>query len=308
LLVGIQTGDDAAVYRLSDELAIIETVDYFPPIVDDPYDFGAIAVANALSDVYAMGGKPILGLNIVGFPDDVSKSVLGEILRGGADKAQEAGVLIGGGHTIIDREPKYGMAVTGVISPKEVWTNAGARPGDRLVLTKPLGTGIITTAAMNGRTDAAILSAAVWAMKMLNKEAAEAVRERGANAVTDVTGFGLIGHLHTMMEASGTTAHLQMSAIPLLAGARDLVALGMAPGGTARNLATVGAKTHWHADVTGEDQLLLCDAQTSGGLLVSLPEAQTGALVNALQARGVLAAAVIGTVTAKGHAPIEVGP
>jgi selenide,water dikinase len=307
LLVGVSTGDDAAVYRLTDGLAIINTLDFFPPIVDDPYDFGVIAVANALSDVYAMGGKPLLGLNIVCFPEDVPKDVLVQILKGGADKAQEAGVVIGGGHTIIDKEPKYGMAVTGVIAPDSIMTNANAKQGDALVLTKPLGTGIITTAAKAQRADAAVIRGAVESMATLNRDASESMLQVGANSCTDITGFGLIGHLNAMMFASATTAHLQLSAIPLLPGARELAEQGNVPGGTARNLDSVSQETKWHPDITGEDHLLLCDAQTSGGLLISLPQARVGQLVQALEAKGVLAA-VIGSVGPKGEMPVEVVP
>ena len=307
LLVGVSTGDDAAVYRLTDHLAIINTLDFFPPIVDDPYDFGVIAVANALSDVYAMGGRPLLGLNLVCFPEDVPKDVLVQILKGGADKAQEAGVVIGGGHTIIDKEPKYGMAVTGVISPDAIMTNANAKQGDALVLTKPLGTGIITTAAKAQRADEAVIRGAVESMAALNRDASESMQEVGANSCTDITGFGLIGHLNSMMRASATTAHLQLSAIPLLPGVRELAEQGNVPGGTTRNLDSISEETKWHPDITGEDQLLLCDAQTSGGLLISLPQARVGQLVQALEAKGVLAA-VIGSVGPKGEMPVEVVP
>jgi len=307
LLVGIHTGDDAAVYRLRDDLCIVQTVDFFPPIVDDPYDFGIVAAANAISDIYAMGGTPILALNLVCFPEDLPKEVLYRILQGGADKAQEAGVLIAGGHTIKDREPKYGMAVTGVISPDAIMTNAAAKPGDVLVLTKALGTGIITTAGKNDRADRKVLQGAVDSMATLNRAACEAMLAVGANACTDVTGFGLIGHLHGMMVASGTSARLQLSAIPLLPGVRDLVTQGIAPGGTHTNLATVGAKTRWHPDLSDEDKLLLCDAQTSGGLLISLPKEKAARLVQELSARKTMAA-VIGTVSEQAGAAIEVAP
>jgi selenide,water dikinase len=305
--VGINTGDDAAVYRLQGNLCTVQTADFFPPIVDDPYDFGAIAVANALSDVYAMGGVPILGLNLVCFPDDLPMEILHQILRGGADKAREAGLLVAGGHTIKDKEPKYGMAVTGTVACDAILTNAGAKAGDRLVLTKPLGTGIITTAGMNDRTDAETMAGAVASMAALNRAASEAVLTVGANACTDVTGFGLIGHLLTMMNASGTSAHLQMSAIPLLPGVRELVEQGISPGGTGRNLESVGRQTHWHPDMSVEDQLLLCDAQTSGGLLVSVAQDKVDQLIHELTARNTLAE-IIGTVSKQGDAPVEVAP
>ena len=283
-------------------------MDFFPPIVDDPYDFGSIAVANAVSDVYAMGGTPVLGLNLVCFPDNLPKEILYQILKGGSDKAQEAGLLIAGGHTIVDKEPKYGMAVTGHVSAKRILSNAGAKPGDRLVLTKPLGTGIITTAGKFDRVAPEVLRGAVVSMATLNRLPAEAVLAAGGtHACTDVTGFGLIGHLHGMMKASGTTAHLELSAIPLLPGVRELVEEGIAPGGTIRNLESVGRQVRWHPDLTDEDKLLVCDAQTSGGLLVSVGKERLGRLVRELEARNVLAA-VIGTVSQQGDAPIEVVP
>ncbi len=306
-MVGIKTGDDAAVYRLTDDLCIIQTVDFFPPIVDDPYDFGAIAVANAVSDVYAMGGVPLLGLNLACFPEDLPKEILYRILQGGADKAREAGLLVAGGHTIKDREPKYGMAVTGLIAPGDILTNSGAKPGDRLVLTKPLGTGIITTAGKAQQVERAVLEGAVNSMATLNHTASHAAQEVGVNACTDVTGFGLIGHLHTMMTASGTSAQLQLSAIPLLPGVRELVERGIVPGGTRTNFDTVGQQTHWHPEVSDEEKLLLCDAQTSGGLLLSVPEERVEQLVRELESRDIFAA-VIGTVAEQGRAPIEVTP
>ena len=307
LLVGINTGDDAAVYRLKGDLCMVTTVDFFPPIVDDPYDFGAIAVANAISDVYAMGGTPTLGLNLVCFPEDLPKEILYRILQGGSDKAQEAGLLIAGGHTITDKEPKYGMAVTGLISAKKILTNAGAKPGDRLVLTKPIGTGIITTAGKQDRVTPEVLQVAIGHMATLNRAASEAVQAVGVHACTDVTGFGLIGHLHGMMKASGTTAHLGLSSIPLLPGVRELVEQGIVPGGTRRNLETVGQQTSWHPDLSEEDKLLLCDAQTSGGLLLSVAKERVGRLVRELEARNTLAA-IIGSVSERTGAPIEVAP
>ena len=205
LLVGLSTSDDAAVYRLRPDLALVQTIDFFPPIVDDPFSFGEIAVANALSDVYAMGGTPLLGLNVVAFPADHPPEVLAEILRGGASKAGEAGVLIVGGHTVDDREPKYGLAVTGTITPGRQITNAGARSGDVLVLTKPIGTGVITTAGKAGAVDESVLSGAVETMRALNAGASRAMVSSGANACSDVTGFGLVGHLREVVQASGLT-------------------------------------------------------------------------------------------------------
>ena len=299
LLVGFDTSDDAAVYRLTDELCVVQTVDFFPPIVDDPYDFGAIAASNAFSDVYAMGGTPLLALNTVCFPEDLDKAILIEILRGGADVAAEAGVLIAGGHTIRDPEPKYGMAVTGTVHPDRLVTNAKARPGDQLVLTKPIGTGIITTAAKAQETDAATLDGAISMMRRLNRAAAEAMLAAGPHAATDVTGFGLAGHLVSMMKASGTTGHLRLGSVPLLPGTRELAERGFVPGGTRRNLESLAPSVRWHPDLTEDDRLILCDAQTSGGLLISLAADRVPALVKELRDRDT-EAAVVGEVSAGG--------
>lgn len=230
LLVGVSTGDDAAVYKLSARVALVQTVDFFPPIVDDPYTYGAIAAANALSDVYAMGATPMLALNIVGFPVSLPKEVLRRILKGGIEKAAEAGVLIVGGHTVDDEEPKYGLAVTGLVRPGKQVTNAGARPGDVLVLTKPIGTGIITTAGKEGRVPPKVLREAIRHMATLNHAAADAMVRVAVHAATDVTGFGLLGHLRPMLKASGATARITASAVPLLVGARALAERGIAPG------------------------------------------------------------------------------
>ena len=307
LLVGVHTSDDAAVYRMEGDLCVVTTVDFFPPIVDDPYDFGTISAANSLSDVYAMGGVPLLALNLVCFPEDLPKEILFEVLRGGADKAREAGMLVAGGHTIIDKEPKYGMAVTGTVRCDAIVTNAGAKAGDVLVLTKGLGTGIITTAGMADKADPEILKGAVASMATLNRAASEAMLAVGANACTDITGFGLVGHLVTMMKASGTSARIELSRVPLLPGAKDLVEQGISPGGTYRNLESVGREAQWHASISAEEQLLLCDAQTSGGLLISLPGDRADQLMQELGARDVMAA-VVGTITDQAGAPVEVVP
>jgi selenium donor protein len=306
LLVGFSTGDDAAVYRLTDDLCVIQTVDFFPPIVDDPYEYGAISANNSLSDIYAMGGTPILALNIVCFPEDLDISILGQILKGGSDVAREAGVLIAGGHTVKDAEPKYGMAVTGIIKPDSIVTNADAKPGDILVLTKPIGTGIITTAGKAGVADEAVIAGAIAGMRQSNKAASEAMLEVGVNACTDVTGFGLVGHLSGMMHASGTTARLRMRDVPLLPGAAKL-AESTAPGGTRRNLDAADAEVRWADDLSIESRLLLCDAQTSGGLLLCVAEAKRDALLAALNARGITGA-VVGDVVADTGAPIEASP
>jgi len=273
LLVGLDPADDAAVLRLSEDIALVQTVDFFTPIVDDPRDFGRIAAANALSDVYAMGATPLLALNLLAFSlAELGEEPLAEILAGGAEIAAEAGVAIGGGHSIDDPEPKYGMAVSGTVHPDEVLTAAGARPGDELYLSKPLGGGLITTAAKRGIAENAWIEAAVEAMTTLNAEAAAAAREAGAHALTDVTGFGLLGHLHEVCEASGVAAELDAAAVPALQGAVELAASGEAlSGGSARNGREADAFTSWSDAVPAERRVLLSDAMTSGGLLAALP-------------------------------------
>ncbi len=297
LLVGFDTSDDAAVYRLTDDLAVVQTLDFFPPIVDDPYDYGAIAAVNALSDVYAMGGVPLLALNIVCFPEDLPKEVLGRMLLGGMDVAKEADIVIAGGHTVKDREPKYGLSVTGVVRPDRIITNAAAAPGDDLVLTKPLGSGIITTAAKAGVTDDKILAGAVDTMRQLNRTAAEVMVEAGVKSATDITGFGLAGHLLGMLRASGTAAKLSFPDVPLLPGVRELADRGVVPGGTRNNLDAFDSEIAWGPDITDEEKLILCDAQTSGGLLIAVPSASTQSVLDGLTQRGVTGA-VIGRVVA----------
>ena len=307
LLVGTETLADAAVYRLTDDIALVQTVDFFPPIVDDPYDYGAIAVANAVSDVYAMGATPLLALNIVGFPASLDKAILGEVLRGGYDKAHEAHLLIVGGHTVDDQEPKYGLAVTGVVRPGRHVSNAGARPGDILVLTKPLGTGIITTAAKRGQCPPEVLARAVAHMKALNRAASEAMVEVGVHAATDVTGFGLMGHLRNVCQGSGVGARVSLARVPVIEGTWALAEAGIAPGGTQRNLASVGAYARWHEDVPPTARVLLCDAQTSGGLLMAVPPERLEALLAALRARGV-EGTVVGEATEDAERRITVEP
>ena len=313
LLVGVNTGDDAAVYRLDDDTALIQTVDFFPPIVDDPYAFGQIAVANALSDVYAMGGTPLIALNVVGFPVALPKDILGTILVGGADKAREAGTLIVGGHTVDDEEPKYGLSVTGVVAPGAEVTNAGAMPGDDLVLTKPLGTGVITTAGKQGVASDDVIAEAVGVMATLNKAASHAMTADGAregvHGCVDVTGFGLLGHLRGMTRASGVGATVKLGAIPFIPGAKELAEQGVAPGGTHRNLDSLNADVRWDEAITDIQKLLLADAQTSGGLLIAVAKSHTPALLESLEAHGVETRAVIGTIDAAGDGPaISVTP
>ncbi len=298
LLVGFDTSDDAAVYRLTDDLAVVQTIDFFPPIVDDPYDFGAIAAVNALSDVYAMGGTPLLALNIVCFPEDLPKEVLGRMLLGGMDVAKEAGIVIAGGHTVKDREPKYGLSVTGIVRPDRIVTNAAAAVGDDLVLTKPLGSGIITTAAKAGVTDDATLGGAVATMRQLNRAGAEAMVAAGVKSATDITGFGLAGHMLGMLKASGTAAKVRFPDVPLLPGVRDLAERGVVPGGTRNNLDAFDPQIAWGDGITDEEKLIFCDAQTSGGLLIAVPSAATQVVLDGLAQRGVTGA-VIGRVVAE---------
>ena len=260
---------------MDDETALVQTVDFFPPIVDDPYAFGQIAVSNALSDVYAMGGRPLTALNIVGFPAALPKSVLGEILTGGSHKAQEAGVLIVGGHTVDDEEPKYGLSVTGVVKPGSQVTNAGAIPGDVLVLTKPLGTGVITTAGKQGVVSEDVLEAAVDIMSELNRAASEAMTGVGVHACVDVTGFGLLGHLRGMTSASGVGAEIEFGSMPFINGAEELARDGVAPGGTHRNLSSVEPDVVWADSIDDVQKVLLADAQTSGGLLIAVRAGET---------------------------------
>jgi selenide, water dikinase len=279
LLVGPQTRDDAAVYRISDEIAVVQTADFFTPIVDDPYDFGRVAAANALSDVYAMGGEPRLALNLVAFPlAELGRDVLENILQGGAGIAAEAGVAIAGGHSIDDPEPKYGMAVTGVVDPNRFVTNSGARPGDALHLTKPLGAGLITTAAKRGLADDELVAAAVETMTELNRAAARAALEAGATAMTDVTGFGLLGHLHEICEASGVAARVDADAVPAIEGALSLAEdESCHAGGSRRNAEYAAGFTAFADGVPEPHRFLLADAMTSGGLLLAVPPERSAA-------------------------------
>jgi selenide, water dikinase len=306
LLVGAAEGDDAAVLRLDDERALVLTTDFFTPIVDDPGDWGRIAAANALSDVYAMGGRPVVALNLTAWPGEtLPLSILADVLRGGAAVAASAGCLVVGGHTIDDPEPKYGMAVVGLASPSRLFTIDAARPGDTLVLTKAIGTGVVATAHKRGAADPSVLAAAVTSMTTLNASASEAALAAGVTAATDVTGFSLLGHLHRMLRASGASAVVSAAAVPLLPGARELTAAGYVSGGTRNNMAYLEPWVSISADVPDDVAVLLRDAQTSGGLL--LATSSPNALIAELERRGTLAA-VIGQVAngAAGH--IEVRP
>lgn len=302
VLVGINTGDDCAVYQITDDLAIIQTVDYFTPIVDDPYDYGTIAVANALSDVYAMGAKPLFALNIVGFhTTGMPLEILVRMMRGGGDKALEAGIEIVGGHTIDDKEPKYGLAVTGVINPADIVYNSTAQVDDVLFLTKPLGTGIISTAIKRGIASEAAIKRVTQIMATLNKSASEAMVGVGVNACTDVTGYGLLGHLGEMTRGSGVGARIHARAVPIIQAARDLIGadLDIAPGGTKNNLEFVRAFTNFDPGIPQEDRLLLADAQTSGGLLISCAAAKADELESALKEAGTIVTARIGVMEAE---------
>jgi selenide,water dikinase len=297
LLVDMSTSDDAAVYRLTPELALVQTVDYITPLVDDPYQYGQIAATNSISDVYAMGGRPVLALNIVAFPTDaLPMEVLGEILRGGADKAAEADVRIIGGHSVDDKEPKYGLAVTGIVHPDGILRNSTARPGDRLILTKPLGMGIISTAIKRDLAGADLIARAVQVMTMLNKGAALAAIEVGVDACTDVTGFGLLGHLREMTAGSRCGARLSFSQVPFLSGVSELAAQGVVPGGTQRNLTYVEPHVTFDAAISSVQRLLLADAQTSGGLLLAVPRERATQLAAALHAHAVPVVAEIGEI------------
>jgi len=295
VLVGYGTSDDAGVYLLRDDLALVSTVDFFTPIVDDPFDFGRIAATNALSDVYAMGGRPISALNIVAFPEDLDLAILAQILEGGASVARSAGVAILGGHTIKDAEPKYGMAVTGIVDPQRIVTNAGARVGDALVLTKPLGTGILTTALKRGAIIPEDLAEAVSAMTTLNDRASEAMLAAGAHAATDITGFGLLGHGGGMARASGVRFAIDANAVPFMDRVLELIESGVIPGGTRHNAETHAEFTDFASSVPDAVRVGLSDAQTSGGLLISIASDALGTLVLELQKRDTLAA-VIGEV------------
>jgi selenide,water dikinase len=292
VLVGYGDSDDAGVYLVREDLALVQTVDFFPPIVDDPYDFGRIAATNALSDVYAMGGKPLSALNIVAFPEDLDLAILAQILDGGAAVARDAGVAIVGGHTIKDAEPKYGMAVTGVVDPRRIVTNAGAQPGDALVLTKPLGTGILTTALRRDVIAPSDLNEAVGWMTTLNEAAAAAMLAAGANAATDITGFGLLGHAEGMARASRVRFLFHCAAVPLMARVLELIAEGIVPGGTRHNAETHAAFTEFAPSLPEAVRIALSDAQTSGGLLIAVASGNLSTLVRELDDRGTMAAVV----------------
>lgn len=299
LLVGHETSDDAGVYQLTDEIALIQTLDYFTPIVDDPYMFGQIAAANALSDVYAMGGEPKTVLNIVGYPiKKLGSEILAQILNGAAAKVKEAGAITVGGHSIDDQEPKFGLSVTGIVHPDKVWKNVGAIPGDVLVLTKPIGVGILTTGIKRGAVSAEQEEIVTATMASLNKTAAEALKKYHPHAVTDVTGFGLLGHGSEMARGSEVSLEIHHQKVPVLEGTYELARKGVVPGGSKSNLKWLENDIDF-GTLLSEEQLVLCDAITSGGLLVSLSEDEAIQYVNDLQEKGLTHSAIIGRVLTK---------
>jgi selenide,water dikinase len=307
VIVGTSTADDAAVYRIDDQRAIIQTVDFITPIVDDPYDYGRIAAANSISDVYAMGGRPLFALNIVCFPSkNLPLDVLSQILKGGCDKAREAGIEIVGGHSVDDEEPKYGLVVTGVVPTDRVVTNAGAQPGDALVLTKPLGSGILTTALKKGLLGDEAKEKIVDVMATLNRAAAEALDGLEVHALTDITGFGMLGHMVEMLTGSGVGARLQAADVPVLEEVWPLARDAVYPGGAKRNLQRFDPSVNWPDATPEEVKIVLADPQTSGGLLIAIPPHELNRLLDRLEEAGVATAAVIGEVTSDQPQMIQV--
>ena len=308
LIVGMEKPDDAGVYRISDDLALILTLDFFTPIVDDAYDFGQIAVANALSDVYAMGGRPLLAMNIICFPSTgMDISILQEILRGGFDKMQESGVLLVGGHSVDDNEIKYGLSVTGTVHPNKVLKNIGGRPGDVVILTKPLGTGIISTAIKAGMVDKNVEKKVIKSMKSLNKKPAELMDGLPVHACTDVTGFGLLGHACEMIEGLDVGMRIFAARIPVFAKALEYARMGLIPGGTYRNQEYRASMVDIEHGIDEELVKVLFDPQTSGGLLIVLPDAEAGRLLSLLHAEGIRDAALVGEITPAHAGRIKVG-
>jgi selenide,water dikinase len=310
VIVGLDTPDDAGVYRINDDVAIVQTVDFFTPIVDDPYWFGAIAAANALSDVYAMGGKPVTALNMVGFPiTKLDKRILAEILRGGADKVRESGAVILGGHSIDDPEPKFGLAVTGVIHPGKIGAKGGARPGDKIILTKPIGIGVITTAIKRGATTQAHADEAIQVMAKLN-DIVDVLEPYEVRGLTDITGFGLLGHASEVARESKAGMRIYSGRVPVLASTYDYANQGIFPGGTKNNFKFLTTREYIHFDSSIDEtqQMILCDAVTSGGLLICVAADKADALAADLKAKGTLAAAIIGEVVADHPGKIMVMP
>lgn len=301
LLVGTETHDDAAVWKISDDTAIVQTTDFFPPVCSDPRDFGRIAAANALSDVYAMGARPLLALNIVMFPSaKLGPDALSEMLQGGAEKIAEAGVVLAGGHTIDDAVPKYGLSVMGVIHPEHIWTNSRASAGDVLILTKPLGTGVVLAGRKLGLARDDEYGAALESMRTLNRRAADVATRYHLRAATDVTGFGLVGHALKMAKGSGVAIKLSTRNLPTITGATRLAETGCIPGAAFRNLRYVESETHFSENVVYEKKMLICDAQTSGGLLLCCPRDKKDSLLNDLKAEGCSESTIVGEVLPRG--------
>lgn len=300
LLVGHETSDDAGVYQLTDSIALIQTIDYFTPIVDDPYMFGQIAAANALSDVYAMGGEPKTVMNIVGYPiNKLGADVLAEILRGAADKVKEAGAVTVGGHSVDDQEPKFGLSVTGIAHPKQIWKNIGAQPGDVLVLTKPIGVGIVTTGIKQGVISEEQEQKVIEAMATLNKTAANLLKPYSPHAVTDVTGFGLLGHGSEIAKASNVSIVIDIKRVPVIEGTYKLSEKGVVPGGSKANHRWLYNDVAYDENIELHEQIVLCDAITSGGLLAALPETDAKQYIEHCHANGLADAAIVGHVTEK---------
>jgi selenide,water dikinase len=306
ILVDIDTHDDAGVYRINNELALVLTTDFFPPVCSDPYEFGQIAAANSISDVYAMGGDPVLALNIVMFPaKGLPLEAYAEMLKGGFDKATEAGVRIIGGHTIDDTPPKYGLAVVGFVHPEKIITNAGARPGDKLILTKPLGTGVIMSAQRMGIADQGDIEEAKKQMKLLNKTAAEVMKKHGIKGATDITGFGLAGHALKMARASKVSVNINMKNVPLIGKTYSLVDDGCIPGASFRNLEYCENDTSFAADLDYNLKMIAFDSQTSGGMLMSIPADKADGIISDLHSAGLSSASVIGEVLNPHGKPLE---
>lgn len=307
LLVGLGTSDDAGVYQLTDDIALVQTVDYFTPIVDDPYMFGQISAANALSDVYAMGGEPKTVLNIVGFPiKKLPHDMLATILKGAADKVKEAGAVTAGGHSIDDQEPKFGLSCTGVVHPDKIFKNVGAKPGDKLILTKPLGVGILTTAIKFGKASEKEAADSTKTMATLNKVAAEVLKDFHPHAVTDVTGFGLLGHGYEMASGSDVSFEINYGSVPLIDGTVKHAKAGVIPGGSKDNHKWLEPNIDYDSSLKKHDRLILCDSITSGGLLISLPEEEAEAYLAEMNEKAPFAARVIGQVTEKNEKAIYV--
>jgi selenide, water dikinase len=306
LLVGIHTHDDAGVIKINEELALIQTTDFFSPVCSDPYEFGEIAAANALSDVYAMGGEVLSVLNIVAFPAGVPMEVLRQILEGGIRKVKEAGGVMMGGHTIVNDVPLYGLAVTGTVHPKKIITNTGARPGDVLLLTKPIGAGIIMAGKRIGEVSDADYQAVLESMKQLNNEAVPLMHKFGVKCATDITGFGLAGHSLKLAQASGVGVRVKASALPVFKGVAQLLDLGCIPGACFRNLEFVEANSRFHAAISYEQKMLVMDAQTSGGLLICCPPENAPLMIDALHKAGYTHSMVIGEVVAENSGQLEV--